>query len=405
MTDPAPRFGPQPLPLHAFAAWRANLLALAAVGGTDVLGKPTREKIRKASDSAAGRRHLAMALLLETGRRWGGFWEGVNRYNVHPYRRATSPQTVFWAAGRARVIDFAPGARGLPVIAVPSLVNSSDVLDLLPGCSLMAALAEAGFRPLLVDWNGPEAAPETWSVDRYVDDRLGPILAAVVARTGRQPAVMGYCMGGLLATALAAHAPKPIAGLALLATPWDFHAPNTTSARRLASMAGVFREASASTGAVPTELLQAMFFMLDPTLAARKYRAFARQDQDAPAAELFVAMEDWVNFGPPLAAPVAETVLTEWYGENATMNDQWRVSGRLINAASYAGPTLIAAPARDRIVPRASAQAFAARAPNARVLDVDAGHVGMIIGKRAKAALWMPLINWLRALENSPLRQ
>lgn len=398
MTKPARRFGPQPLPLHAFAAWRANLLALAAAGGMDVLGMPTREKVRKASDTEDGRRRLAMALLHETGRRWGGFWEGVSRYNNHPYRRPNPSQTVFWEAGRARVIDFAPDSPGRPIIAVPSLVNSSDVLDLLPGCSLMAALAEAGFHPLLIDWNGPEAAPETWSVDRYLDDRLGPIIAAVVERTGHAPAVMGYCMGGLLATALAAHAPERVAGLALLATPWDFHAPDTANARRLASMAGVFRAAAASTGVVPTELLQAMFFMLDPTLAARKYRAFARQDQDTPAAELFVAMEDWVNFGPPLAAPVAETVLTDWYGDNAAMNDRWRVSGRLINAASYAGPTLIAAPSRDRIVPKASAQAFAARAPNPRVLDVDAGHVGMIIGKRAKAMLWTPLIEWLHSL-------
>ena len=399
MNEPAPRFGPRPLPLHAFAAWRANLLALSAASGLDLLDASTGSKVRKASASTDGRLRLAMALQQETSRRWNGFWEGVGRYNAHPYRRGLSNQPIFWQAGQARVTDFAPEAHGLPVIAVPSLVNSSDVLDLLPGRSLMAALAEAGFHPLLVEWNGPEAEPGAWTIDRYVDDRLRPIIAAVGERTGRPPAVIGYCMGGLLATALAAHAPDRIAGLALLATPWDFHAPNTKNARMLASMAGLFRQSAASTGAVPAELLQAMFFMLDPTLAARKYRAFARQDQSAPAAELFVAMEDWVNSGPPLAAPVAETVLTQWYGENAIMNERWRVSGRLVNAESFAGPTLIAVPTRDRIVPKASAEAYAAHSEHAHLLNVDAGHVGMIIGERAKAALWTPLIDWLHALD------
>ena len=36
--------------------------------------------------------------------------------------------------------------------------------------------------------------------------------------------LIGYCLGGLLAPGLAAVAQRDLAGLALLATPWDFHA-------------------------------------------------------------------------------------------------------------------------------------------------------------------------------------
>lgn len=396
MNSNAPRFGPRPLPLHAFAAWRASLLALAAAGGADLLDAKTRQKIQATNDSEDGRMQLARALLHENGRRWGAFWEGVGRYHAHPYKRAPSDRPVYWQSGKTRVLDFAPGSAGRPVLAVPSLVNSSDVLDLLPGRSLMEALAAAGFKPLLVDWNGPESSPGDWTIDRYVSERLRPTIAHIVQTEGDPPLVLGYCMGGLLATAAAAEAQEDVAGLALLATPWDFHAPDAAKAQMLASMAGAFRAAAAGDGAAPVDMLQALFFTLDPTLAARKYRVFAGEDQSSPAAELFVAMEDWVNSGPPLAAPVAETVLTEWYGKNAIVNGEWRINGRIVDAKSFQGPTLVAAPARDRIVPRASAKAFAQRSPTAQVLDVDAGHVGMIVGDRAPTALWTPLIEWLK---------
>ena len=69
----------------------------------------------------------------------------------------------------------------------------------------------------------------------------------------------------------------------------------------------------------------------------------------------------------------------------------------MVGPDSYAGPTLIAAPTRDRIVPPESARAFAAGAAHIQRLDVDGGHVGMIAGKNAERALWRPLIEWLGA--------
>ena len=50
---------------------------------------------------------------------------------------------------------------------------------------------------------------------------------------------------------------------------------------------------------------------------------------------------------------------------------------------------------RDRIVPPASSQAYALGAAHAEILDVDGGHVGMIVGSRAKERLWRPLFKWL----------
>jgi poly(3-hydroxyalkanoate) synthetase len=63
-----------------------------------------------------------------------------------------------------------------------------------------------------------------------------------------------------------------------------------------------------------------------------------------------------------------------------------------------APPAFVAIPHRDRIVPPPSALALAQKLPNATVHNAEAGHIGMAAGGGAEAALWRPLLSWLRNL-------
>ena len=67
------------------------------------------------------------------------FLRGVRAYWAHPFRRVSPSRPAIWSEGAARLIDF--GGRGRPILFVPSLINRAEVLDLLPGRSLLAHLA------------------------------------------------------------------------------------------------------------------------------------------------------------------------------------------------------------------------------------------------------------------------
>ena len=112
------------------------------------------------------------------------------------------------------------------MLVVPSLINRWEVLDLTAEKSLLRAMAAAGLRPYLVDWGTPDDEERRFDSTAYVA-RLERALGFVAKRARRAPAVMGYCMGGTLTVALAARRPRRVAGLALLAAPWDFHADRT----------------------------------------------------------------------------------------------------------------------------------------------------------------------------------
>src|SRR3546814_9583320 len=80
-------------------------------------------------------------------------------------------------------------------------------------------------------------------------------------------------------------------------------------------------------GEMPVDLLQRLFASLDPQLVVRKFLAFGRLDAASRKAEEFVALEDWLNDGVPLAAPVARECPGRWSGDNATPRGQWRSAG------------------------------------------------------------------------------
>jgi poly(3-hydroxyalkanoate) synthetase len=154
-----------------------------------------------------------------------------------------------------------------------------------------------------------------------------------------------------------------------------------------------------ATGTLPVDAIQALFAGLDPWGIPRKFRAFARLDPASDRARLFVALEDWLNDGVPLAAPVARETLGGWYGANAPARLAWRIAGAVVDPAALVLPAFLAIPHRDRIVPPASALALAARLPPGAVIhQAEAGHIGMAAGSGAEAALWRPLLTWLRGL-------
>jgi poly(3-hydroxyalkanoate) synthetase len=319
---------------------------------------------------------------------------GIAAYRRHPYSRTLPDPPAIWAEGDTRLLDY--GGTGPVLLFVPSLINRAQVLDLAEGRSMLRFLAGQGTRPLLLDWGWPGAAERGFTLTDYIAGRLE---RALMAAPG--PVVLvGYCMGGLLALAAALRRPDRVRALALLATPWDFHTgpEETIRARTAAALLPGLEPLMQASGTLPVDAIQTLFAGLDPFGIPQKFRAFARLDPASDRARNFVALEDWLNDGVPLAAPVAREALGGWYGANTPARGAWRVAGAAVDPSALAMRAFCAVPARDRIVPPASAEALAARLHQGRIHVAAGGHIGMAAGSGAEAALWRPLLAWLRDL-------
>ncbi|MDJ0951040.1 MAG: alpha/beta fold hydrolase [Alphaproteobacteria bacterium] len=328
--------------------------------------------------------------------RWQALMAGIQAYRQHPYRRSLADPPAVWQDGSTRLLDYGGPAGAIPLLVVPSLINRSYILDLAPRRSFLRFLAGEGIRPLLVDWGAPGAAEQDFDLEDYVAGRLTAALDAALDRTGGPILLLGYCMGGTLAMALALRRQSDVSGLALLATPWDFHADNSEQARATAAIAAPLLPAFDGLGQMPVDMLQAMFTALDPFLTVRKFAGFASLDPTAGKAREFVALEDWVNDGVPITPAVARACLIGWYGENQPANGRWQIAGEPVLAGEFTRPALVVIPAQDRIVPPASAAALADALPGCRRMTVKAGHIGMVVGGGARRQVWRPVADWLR---------
>jgi len=321
---------------------------------------------------------------------------GIAAYRRHPYQRALIDPPTIWEEGESRLLDYGAHSHdgGTPILFVPSLVNRAYVLDLMADRSFLRFLAAQGHRPLLLDWGWPAEEERQFTLTDLIVGRLERAIAAV----GGRIVLAGYCMGGLLALACAQRRPDLVQALALLATPWDFHAPDPEPARRLVETLPSLRPLIQMTNTLPVDALQSLFGLLDPEQITAKYRRFATMDQQSDAAIRFVALEDWLNDGVPLAGPIAVEALEGWYGANKPARLGWRVAGLPVEPRKLRLTCLVAVPFRDRIVPAEQALPLAEQIEGAQILRPRSGHIGMVAGSRAQAELWQPFANWLSAL-------
>lgn len=340
--DDAPQHGPRPLPLF---------LAM----------------LRSETAASPARRAAALA--------------GLARYQAAPRSPACPVAPEIHQAGRARLRDL--GGSGPTVVFVPSLINPPAILD-LPGNSLVRWIATQGFRATIVDWGAPTPDERASDITAHVETMLVPLLAALET----PPLVVGYCLGGTIA--LAAAALLPLAGLANIAAPWRFAGYDAIARDRVASLWAHARPACDALGLVPMEVLQAGFWQLDPARTISKFERFAEMPP-GPAADAFVTLEDWANAGAPLTFAAGRELFEDFYAADRPGTGAWRVGNRAVTLDQLRCRAIEFVAHDDRIVPAAAAAGLSARH------DVAAGHVGMIVGHRARAELWTPLADWLRS--------
>ncbi len=344
---------------------------------------------------AVGADSVAAALDLELTRRVKSYLAGIEAYRRHPYRRADQTAPLLWREGTTRLLDYGVDSGGPAILIVPSLINRFYVLDLLPELSFLRYLARRGLRPLIVDWGAPGRRERSFDLTDYIAGRLERAFDAAIRLAGAPIGVAGYCMGGLFALALALRRPDQTACLALLATPWDFHAERAQAARHFGLVADWLPSLCDAQGTLPVDVIQSLFLTLDPFAAERKFNRFAALDPDSDEARAFVALEDWVNDGVPLAPAVARDCARSWYGDNEPARRLWQIGGATVDPSSLRPPALVVVPSRDRIVPPGSAEPLAAALDGATVLRPHLGHVGMMAAARAPKVLWTAVSDWL----------
>ena len=220
---------------------------------------------------------------------------------------------------------------------------------------------------------------------------------------GRPVPVIGYCMGGTLAVGSRRGCLRTWAPSSPSARPGI--SPRTRD-RRGVALAHPRRGGPTGRDAarVHGRGVRARARDLPPdALRARQSDAGSDEVPEArpprPArtgGRLFVALEDWLADGVPMPAGAARDLLVGWQVRNLTGTGDWAFLGDRVIRGQIRAPALVVCGETDSIAPPSLARPLARGAARGGLLVARTGHVGMIVGGVARAAVWRPLADFLR---------
>lgn len=322
------------------------------------------------------------------------FSKGVLKYHHTTKEIPQTPFTEFYRDGSTTVQHYT--GDGPPLLIVPSLVNTHAIMDLHPEKSFVKFVQEQGFNVFLINWGTPQSAEKDFGINDYLS-RLIDIQKQVRTKTNQLPHVAGYCMGGTLSLMMASATPDIVNTLTLLATPWNFHIDAFDFLQNPDLVALLLEKAGAVADTVPIDLLSMLFFYLNPFAAFNKFQSFAKMDENSLKAETFIAVEDWLNQGVPLATTVAVETFLKWYGKNQLHAKAWTYEDNIIDVQNVAAPTLLVQPLKDQIVPKESALCLADEIADVKTLIPNTGHLGLMAGTQSKEEIWHPITEFLQS--------
>ena len=322
-------------------------------------------------------------------------------------RLGQTPKDLVWSSGRCELWRYRSDAVTLspPLVIVFSLVSRSYVLDLRPGNSFVELLLHAGFDVFLVDWAPADA--------RHADERLEDYAAVYLpeaVRHAREAAgtasvnLLGYCFGGVLALLYGARRPDaPLRSLTAMATPVDFS--------KWGLWAEMSREGRFDVGAIadesgniPPGVIRQAFRLLKPTGDVRQYATLLDNVWNDEYVAAYQAMTTWANDHVPFPGAAARQTLEMLVRENAFMADGVRLDGDRVRLRDIRWPMLTVIAERDHIVPEPVAAPLPSLVGSEEndVLRLDAGHIGLVVGRTAAKVTIPRIIEFLRRRSEAP---
>lgn len=286
-----------------------------------------------------------------------------------------------------------------PVLVCFALVNRPWVLDLSPERSVIRRLLSRGLDVYLIDWHVPTLADRHVSLSDYVCRRLPPAAAAACDAAGvTDLTLLGYCMGGTLATMFAALSPERVRNLVLLAAPIEFRGTdgllNLWSRPESFDVDGLVD----AFGNCPGELLQAGFTLMKPIQnVLQKALTFGERCGDSGFVDNFLALERWASDSVPVAGATFREFVRWLYQENRLVEGTLELDGRPVRLEAISCPLLLLVAEQDHLVPPVSTLALQQYAGSVDVncVTLKAGHIGLAVSARAHRELWPRVMDWI----------
>jgi putative long chain acyl-CoA synthase len=298
--------------------------------------------------------------------------------------------------------DAPPG--GPPLVLVPPLMLTTEVWDVAPRSSAVAALHKAGVDPWVVDFGDPQVEPG--GRDRNLTDHVLAVSDAVdrvSAATGRDVVLGGYSQGGMFVYQAAAYRRgAKIDSLVTFGSTVDTTAPLPIPVAPdvVARVAGELVDSGLlHLIALPGWVARLGFKLLTPAKSVQGRVQFLLALHDRAALlprerqRRFLDSDGWAGYSGPAIAELLEQFVTT----NRMLEGGFVIDDRLVTLADIELPVLTFVGTSDTIGHPDAVRAIRRAAPRASVYEVTlpSGHFGLVVGSTAEQHSWPAVADWI----------
>lgn len=316
-----------------------------------------------------------------------------------------TPAEVVFEYNKMRLLRYRPLTKRKfqePLLIVYANINKPYILDLQPDRSVVRRLLEGGLDIYMIDWGEATDADAYITIDDYVNWYMRPAVEHIRKETGNEKiSVMGYCVGGFLATIYTALYPDKVKNLIIMAAPINFG----TDKGLLHILTKYFdpRKIVEAYNNCPAEFLNIGFFLLNPLdNSFMKYVHFMERIDNEQFVKNFLRMEKWLNDGISVPGRFYEEYITKGYQQNLLIKNEWVIGNRLVDLRKIDMPLLVIIAKNDDLTPPDCTTPLidAVSSKDKRILENPSGHIGVSVGSAAHKYLWPQVVDWLRKRSN-----
>ncbi|MEM7023319.1 MAG: class I poly(R)-hydroxyalkanoic acid synthase [Pseudomonadota bacterium] len=304
---------------------------------------------------------------------------------------AITPGKVIWQNELMQLIQYAPSTAEVyrrPLLIVPPWINKFYILDLQPANSLIKWCVDQGLTVFVISWVNPGKELAQKDFCDYMTE--GPLAAmtAIERATGeREVQILGFCIGGILVSAmlgwLAARGDDRVTSATFLASLFDFHEVGEVKVFLDSAQLVRLEEHLAAKGYLEAHHLADMFNLLREndliwSFVVNNYL----MGREPPPFDLLY----WNADSTRLPATMLLSYLRSMYRQNLLMKPgRFVLSGVPIDLGKVTTPAYFLATKDDHIAPWRSCYpgCQAMRGPKRFVLGAS-GHIAGIVNPPAR---------------------
>ncbi|WP_413301093.1 alpha/beta fold hydrolase [Bacillus sp. 1P10SD] len=267
-----------------------------------------------------------------------------------------TPRHAVWKKNKATLWHYPAIEKkyDIPLFFVFSLFNRPYILDIAPGSSLIEKMVNAGYDVYLLDWGIPGHEDKEMTLENYIVDYIKKGVQRTLRHSGaKEVSIVGYCLGGTLASIYAAVAEEPIKNLVVACVPIDFSVSavpdkwfeglknGTMSADRYIDVYGL----------IPPQYVNAMFRAVSSPVSFSPYVGLLSFAHDNRMVYRWRRMDKWTNDHVPFAGGAFRQLSIDLMRENMLVKGEFMVQGKKADLGNIKANLLLVTSKNDFLIP------------------------------------------------------